>query len=40
VLRSEGGSGLGGKFVELHGGYAGVDSLDDLLGDDGLVDKL
>lgn len=40
MLGREGGCGLGGEFVEFGGGYAGVHSLDDLLGDYGLVDKL
>ncbi len=40
VLRGEGRGRLSGKFVEFHGGHAGIYSLDDLLGDDGLVDKL
>ena len=40
MLGGEGCGCLGGQFVELGGGYARVDSLDDLLGDDCLVDKL
>ena len=34
------GCGLGGELVELDGSDAGVDSLDDLLGDADGVDEL
>jgi hypothetical protein len=33
MVGGEGGGGLGGQLVELDGGDAGVDALDDLLRD-------